>query len=882
MKKYKFLLSIVFIFNTIISSKAQNINQLDSLFDAGNYENCISQIKDNSAENSFVKIACLIKLGQITEAENLFSNLKNIIPKYQPKYNLLNAQILIAKGLNKDALTVLELSEKQLIVNKDLYLLSEVYNQIGLANWGLGNIEKAKIYLLKALNIRELKFGKNHIYTASIYNNLGLILTNDIDLQTQYYNIFIKAYLQKYGSKHPSVAIGYNNLALLALKNNQLDSAKVLINKSLSVRLALYGENHHAVAFCYQTLAHIALNEGEKLKADSLFRLTLVIYNKVLPSKHPEKASVYNSLAQIALDNRKYSDAKQLLNNALENNSQKTTSNNFSISTDYLNGEIMLTSLQILSQVYIDRYFYKSLLIKDLKTALQILQKADTIIGYLKIQKNESQDKINLTNISNLIYENAVHTCVTLARVTHKYNFYNNLAFEFSEKNKATVLLSAINEVNAKEFSGIPAQLLDEETRLKNLLNFFEASYSNTPQAFLHDSIFIYKRKIEKFTAKLEKEYPQYYQLKYSVKIATIEELTAKLVDNEALIDYVWLSKYNKLYVFTFQKNSKLKLYDLNLETGFDKYISALRNAITFNEEAKFLKWSTLIYKNVFPFKFNKSVNSLIIIPDGSLHLLPFESLNSNKSARNYKTANYLLQRFNTVYQLSSTLFLQMRTESQFIKCSKMLLCNPVEFGGNNTIAQDRGDLSTLNGTIEEVQNISQTAKSKQVEINTLSLKNASEYKFKCQKLADYQYIHLASHGSVDLQNPQFSKIYFSSDTAGNQDGELTAGEIYNLKLNAELFSLSACETGRGKIQQGEGVIGLTRALLYAGANNAMVSYWKVNDYASSKLMSDFYRYNLVENYSLTESLRKSKLDLLQSEKYYSPYYWAAFFLIGK
>ena len=306
MKKYKFLLSIVFIFNTIISAKAQNINQLDSLFDAGNYEYCISQIKDNSVENTFVKIACLIKLGQITEAENLFSNLKNIAPKFQPKYNLLNAQILIAKGLNKDALTVLELSEKQLIVNKDLYLLSEVYNQIGLANWGLGNIEKAKIYLLKALNIREQKFGKNHIYTASIYNNLGLIFTNDVDLQTQYYNIFIKAYLQKYGSKHPSVAIGYNNLALLALKNNQLDSAKILINKSLSVRLALYGENHHAVAFCYQTLAHIALNEGEKLKADSLFRLTLVIYNKVLPTKHPEKASVYNSLAQIALDNRKY------------------------------------------------------------------------------------------------------------------------------------------------------------------------------------------------------------------------------------------------------------------------------------------------------------------------------------------------------------------------------------------------------------------------------------------------------------------------------------------------------------------------------------------------------------------------------------------------
>jgi len=125
------------------------------------------------------------------------------------------------------------------------------------------------------------------------------------------------------------------------------------------------------------------------------------------------------------------------------------------------------------------------------------------------------------------------------------------------------------------------------------------------------------------------------------------------------------------------------------------------------------------------------------------------------------------------------------------------------------------------------------------------------------------------------------SRIFLNSQ--GNEDGSLYCGEIYNLTMNADLVVLSACETGLGKISTGEGVIGLSRALVYAGAKNIIVSFWKVADESTAELMVDFYKIHLQDkSKSFSESLQRAKLDLMKNGKYASPYYWAPFVLIGK
>jgi CHAT domain-containing protein len=150
--------------------------------------------------------------------------------------------------------------------------------------------------------------------------------------------------------------------------------------------------------------------------------------------------------------------------------------------------------------------------------------------------------------------------------------------------------------------------------------------------------------------------------------------------------------------------------------------------------------------------------------------------------------------------------------------------------------------------------------------------------------LAKYKVLHFATHGFVNSERPELSGLVLAQDTTGGEDGVLYSGEIYNLKLNADLVVLSACETGLGKIQKGEGIIGLTRALLYAGAKNMIVSLWQVADESTSDLMVDFYK-NSLENkgqIAYSEALRNAKLKMISEGRYAHPLYWSPFILIGK
>jgi CHAT domain-containing protein len=149
--------------------------------------------------------------------------------------------------------------------------------------------------------------------------------------------------------------------------------------------------------------------------------------------------------------------------------------------------------------------------------------------------------------------------------------------------------------------------------------------------------------------------------------------------------------------------------------------------------------------------------------------------------------------------------------------------------------------------------------------------------------LSRYRYVHFATHGYLDSERPDLSAIVLSLvDREGKpQDGFLRAHEIYNLNLPAELVVLSACQTGLGKDIKGEGLVGLTRGFMYAGARRVVVSLWNVNDKATAELMQHFYRGMLRENLTPAAALRKAQTQLAQQKQWSSPYFWAAFVLQG-
>jgi CHAT domain-containing protein len=150
--------------------------------------------------------------------------------------------------------------------------------------------------------------------------------------------------------------------------------------------------------------------------------------------------------------------------------------------------------------------------------------------------------------------------------------------------------------------------------------------------------------------------------------------------------------------------------------------------------------------------------------------------------------------------------------------------------------------------------------------------------------LSQYRYVHFATHGVLDAERPGLSALVLSMvDADGKaQDGFLRANDIFNLKLPAELVVLSACQTGLGKEIKGEGLVGLTRGFMYAGAARVVVSLWNVNDKATADLMAKFYEKMLKRGERPAAALRAAQVEMWRQKAWQSPYYWAAFTMQGE
>jgi CHAT domain-containing protein len=155
----------------------------------------------------------------------------------------------------------------------------------------------------------------------------------------------------------------------------------------------------------------------------------------------------------------------------------------------------------------------------------------------------------------------------------------------------------------------------------------------------------------------------------------------------------------------------------------------------------------------------------------------------------------------------------------------------------------------------------------------------ASEARFKSEA-ANFGIIHFATHGMIDNLNPLYSYLLLASEENDGEDGLLEAREVLDLNLHADTVVLSACETARGRIGAGEGVIGMTWAFFAAGARTAIVSQWKVDSGATAELMTDFYR-RFRAGADKPEAMRQAALTLLKGPRYSHPFYWASFIVVG-
>jgi CHAT domain-containing protein len=281
---------------------------------------------------------------------------------------------------------------------------------------------------------------------------------------------------------------------------------------------------------------------------------------------------------------------------------------------------------------------------------------------------------------------------------------------------------------------------------------------------------------------------------------------------------------------------------------------------------------------------------SLIIVPDGLLSYLPFETL--------IQDGRYLIENHNIAYAPSASVFGLLRNREGKESAYQMEL---LAFGdpifdsakgaqpnkGNaytngrerNTGSISKYDLSSLPNTRDELLSIAEFFPPDRRRIY-LGM-SATEATLKRELMGNYRRLHLATHSVIDEKFPARSGVLLSLDAPPLEDGILEIDEIANLDLNCKLVVLSACRTGQGMLLQGEGVIGLARAFLYAGAHSVAVSLWNVGDVSAASLMKQFYKF-LVAKVDAATALRQAKLELITSTTATRhPHYWAPFVLVG-
>jgi len=820
-------------------------------------------------QKSFQSVQSLIDKGDIIAAEQELLKLKE---DNSAEYHLIKGDILLNKGDSKSALEQYELAKNQLEQNKENSdQLAKCYSQLGVANWNMRNHNEALKFHNQALHIHESNQSKKGI--AASYNDIGLTYSNiEPEKALEYYKKSLPLYKEIYGANDERVATAHINLGIINGKMNFQQDAFDAFDKASIVLKKKYGGDHPRLAFIYSNMGklHYELKEFEESRQYK--EMALAIYKKNYGNEHPEIADTYNSLGDIYLQQGHYLASLQQYQAAICANIPDYNNKSIYSKTpinDYYNPDVLVISIQSKAQALEALHYEKTLKKKDLQAAWDNFNTCDALIDDIRRLKSNENDKIALGEIASEIYEDGIRTSIGLADVSWKKDIYEQKAFYFAEKSKSSVLLDAIADANAKSYASIPDAVIAEESELKSNIAYYRQLVAKNKKQTDRNELFKLESNYQNFVKSLEKNYPEYFNLKYNVSIPTIADIQNLLSDNQAVISYFIAKK--QLFTFYLSKK-KLKIRTTPMAENFDRYLSGYRNSIYYNVKDTYIKTAVDLHEQLIP-TIEKNITSLTIIPAGRLGVIPFEALLTNKSDESnnaYEILPYLVTKYdiNTVYAAALMKKSDVESSGETTAC----IMAPVSFSNHS--------LPELPGSAQEAMNLNNLFNQNSITSTSYTYSDASEFNIKSEQISSSKYLHFATHGVVDETHPELSQIYLSSSSE-SEDGNLYTGEIYNLKINADLVTLSACQTGLGKIYKGEGIVGLSRALLYAGANNMVVSLWSVADRSTAELMVDFYG-NVLQQNTYSQGLQKAKRKMIEQKTYAAPYYWAPFILIGQ
>lgn len=515
---------------------------------------------------------------------------------------------------------------------------------------------------------------------------------------------------------------------------------------------------------------------------------------------------------------------------------------------------------------------------------------------------------------------------IDLLMKLHKNNpsaGYAAKALHASERSRARSFLELLSEAKADLSNGVNTELIQQQSIVSNQIDELEKrqvelsniKHTSAQANALETELFQLYEQYEVIKAEIRETNPSYAAITQPQPL-TLSEIQSNLLDdNTLLLEYSLGEERSYLWAVT---KTSINSYELPKQADIDQAIQGFQQEELVPVRMRPVQdisgvdvLSQILLKPVAKQLGNKR---LVIVADGRLQTIPFSALVIPKQSQHQNDFVPLMMQHEIVNLPSASTLAVLRNQvkvRQIAPKTIAVLADPV-FNKNDG-RLNHNSANSSNGTIPNLDNVPIT----QVELKDslrdakikltrlLGTRTEAEaiialvpdtertqfFDFQASKasatnsnLAQYRIIHFATHGILNTVHPELSGIVMSLvDEQGiPQNGFLRLRDIFNLRLPAELVVLSACQTGQGQEVKGEGIIGLTRGFMYAGATRVLVSLWKVDDQATAELMKRFYRGVLKERLTPAAALRQAQVEMSQIPQWSSPYYWAAFVLQGE
>jgi CHAT domain-containing protein len=470
-----------------------------------------------------------------------------------------------------------------------------------------------------------------------------------------------------------------------------------------------------------------------------------------------------------------------------------------------------------------------------LKESIKLLEQSAGIIENQRKSIFSEGSKIGFVGDKQEVYHN-------LIRALFEDKQYEK-AFEYVERAKSRALVDILASKKDFAYSG------GNEQEIRTLL----AGQDSAETQIAIQEVVSDKAKIRSLQIKIKEDLktkaPELASL-ITVTSLPISEILSQIPAQEALIEYYYSG--SDMYAFILSDN-KLQAVQLD-RNGLEADIQSFRKLIETSDSTQYFDISNKLYRRLFePMKSILNKQFIIIVPHGALHYLPMNALHNGK--------NYLIDHY-SIRIMPSSSALKYLSRSKAIKSGGGIL-----IFGNPDLGDNKYNLEYAQKEATELANINSNSK-------MFLRKEATESALR-KYGNSYSYIHFATHGQFNPDAPLKSALLLAPDSQYN--GVLTADKLYSLHLDADLVTLSACETGLSKIANGDDLVGLTRGFLYAGSSSIVASLWKVDDLATSYLMNSFYKG--INSTDKREALRNAQLEI--KKRYPHPYYWAAFQITG-